>query len=74
MSFKKIDEASGKARKASITLQNVAIFQRKIGDVRASARDQMAKDNGTVRGNLTESLQEALDAARCIAYQNIFYV
>ena len=66
MSFKQIDAASEKSKKASVTLQNVAIFQRKIGDVRASARDQMARDNGLVRGNLTETLQEALDAARCI--------
>jgi diguanylate cyclase (GGDEF)-like protein len=66
LSYQKIAAASEKAKRSSITLQNVATFQRKIGDVRASARDQMAKDNGVVRNNLTKNLQEALDAARCI--------
>ncbi|MCW2922203.1 MAG: diguanylate cyclase, partial [Thermoleophilia bacterium] len=66
MSFKDIDAASNQAKKSSVTLQNVSIFQRKIETVRASARDQMARDNQVVRGNLTETLQEALDAARCI--------
>ncbi len=65
-SFKEIDGASEKSKKASVTLQNVAYFQRRISDVRASARDQMAKDNGVVRGNLTAMLGEAQAAATCI--------
>jgi diguanylate cyclase (GGDEF)-like protein len=66
MSFQKIDAASDQAQDSSRTLRNVAVFQRRIGDVRASARDLSARDNAVVRGKLTTTLQEALDAARCI--------
>jgi diguanylate cyclase (GGDEF)-like protein len=66
LSFQRIDAASDRAQDSSKTLRNVAVFQRRIGDVRASARDLSARDNAVVRGNLTTTLQEALDAARCI--------
>ncbi|MCW2925177.1 MAG: diguanylate cyclase, partial [Thermoleophilia bacterium] len=66
ISFQKIAAASDQAKKSTITLQNVATFQRKIGDVRSSARDQTSRDNSVVRGNLASTLGEALEAARCI--------
>jgi diguanylate cyclase (GGDEF)-like protein len=66
MSFHRIHEASTQAEKSSVTLRNVAVFQRKISDVRASARDLSVRNNSLVRGKLTTTLQEALDAARCI--------
>ncbi|MCW2928299.1 MAG: hypothetical protein JWM86_2267, partial [Thermoleophilia bacterium] len=67
VSFQKIANASDQATRSTVTLQNVATFQRRIADVRASARDQRTKDNALVRGNLTKTLQEALEAARCIS-------
>jgi diguanylate cyclase (GGDEF)-like protein len=66
LSFQKINSASGQAQKSAVTLRNVAVFQRKISDVRASARDLSRRDNALVRGKLTKTLQDALDAARCI--------
>jgi diguanylate cyclase (GGDEF)-like protein len=67
MSFRNIHAASTKAEASTATLRNVSTFQRKISDVRASARDLSLRDNALVRSKLTTTLQEALDAAACIA-------
>ena len=70
LSFGRIAAASDQAKKSSVTLQNVSTFQRKIGDVRASARDLSRKGNSVTEANLTKTLREATDAARCIADPN----
>jgi diguanylate cyclase (GGDEF)-like protein len=70
LSFGRIAAASDQAKKSSVTLQNVATFQRKIGDVRASARDLRNKNNSVTSTNLTKTLRDAQDAARCIADPN----
>ncbi|MCB0879149.1 MAG: diguanylate cyclase [Thermoleophilia bacterium] len=66
LSFQRIAKASAQAERATTTQRNVAVFQRTISDVRASARDLSVRDNSVTRTKLTKTLQEALDAARCI--------
>jgi diguanylate cyclase (GGDEF)-like protein len=66
LSFHKIASASQRAERSAATQRNVALFQRKISDVRASARDLSVRNNSLTKGKLTTTLQDALDAARCI--------
>lgn len=65
--FGQISTASEQARLSSSSLQTVATFQRKIGDVRAAARDYAQRPNDAVGTKMTTTLQEALDAARCVS-------
>jgi len=65
--FGKISRASDQATRSSTTLQEIATFQRSVGDVRSAARDFAARPNAAVRTKMTNTLQEALDSARCIS-------
>jgi diguanylate cyclase (GGDEF)-like protein len=65
--FGQISSASEEARLSSASMQSVAVFQRKIGDTRAAARDYANNKNSDVGTRMTSTLQQALDAARCVA-------